>query len=166
MICAIFISILHVSHTRSLCILGDVHQTTRHTYSFILLALLHSHLLTYLQFRPCTSAEDLTSPLQTLFGFFDHIIDNFLGGFDVLDISLRPNIVESSLDMEGGTYIDHGGNISHEPHPTLHGFLGMFLEFLVMRDLSFGCEFLAAKSAFLPKGEERPTSPPPCPSRT
>jgi hypothetical protein len=81
-----------------------------------------------------------------LFGFFDHIIHNLLGGFDVLDISLRPSIVESS-NMEGETYIDHGGNISHEPHPTLHGFLGVLLEFLVMRDLSFGGEFLAAKSA-------------------
>jgi hypothetical protein len=44
-------------------------------------------------------------------------------------------------------YIDHGGNISHEPHPTLHGFLGMFLEFLVVWDLSFGGEFLAVLSA-------------------
>jgi len=106
----------------------------------------HNHLLTYLQFCPCTSAEDLAAPLQTLFGFFDHVVNNFLGGFDVLGISLHPSIVESS-EMEGGTYIDHGGNISHEPHPTLHRFLGMFLEFLIMRDLSLGGELLAALSA-------------------
>ena len=78
----------------SLCSLEHEHQTRRHTYSFILLALLHSHLLTYLQFRPCTSAEHLASPLQTLFGFFDHIIHNLLGGFDVLPISSHPRIVE------------------------------------------------------------------------
>lgn len=68
--------------------------------------------------------------------------------------------------MEGETYIDHGGNISHEPHPTLHGFLGMFLKFLVMWDLSLGSEFLAALSAFLPEGQKGLTSPPPYPSRT
>jgi hypothetical protein len=125
-----------------LCILGNEHQTRRHTYSFILLALLHSHLFTYLQFRPCTSAEDLASPLQTLFGFFYHIIDDLLGGFDILSISFA-----CTRESGAETYIDHGGNISHEPHPTLHRFLGVLLEFLVMRDLSFGSEFLAVSSA-------------------
>ena len=118
----------------------------KETYIFILLALLLTiDPLTYLQLCPSASAKDLASPLQALFCFFDHIVNNLLGGFDVLGISPHPSF---SFDMERGTYIDHGGNISHEPHPTLHGFLGMFLKFLVMWDLSLGSEFLAAQSAF------------------
>jgi hypothetical protein len=119
-------------------------MSTDKTYIFFHIANTTSHhrLLTYLQFRPCTSAEHLASPLQTLFGFFDHIINDLLGGFDILSISFA-----CTAESGARTYIDHGGYISHEPHPTLHGFLGMFLEFLVMRDLSFGCKFLAALSA-------------------
>jgi len=86
LICEISISILHELHTR---FIGHswASRTRRHTYSFILLALLHNHVLTYLQLCPSAPAEDLTAPLQTLFGFFDHIIHNLLGGFDVLNIS-------------------------------------------------------------------------------
>ena len=43
----------------------------------------------HLQLGPSTTAaEDLTTPLQTLLGFFNHIIHNLLGWFDVLTISL------------------------------------------------------------------------------
>ena len=120
---------------------GDIHiHTASTTFSRI-------DPLTYLQLCPSPSAEDLASPLQALFSFLDHIVNNLLGGFDVLGISPHPSMVILS-DMEGETYIDHGGNISHEPHPTLHRFLGMFLKFLVMWDLSLGSEFLAAQSAF------------------
>jgi hypothetical protein len=123
-----------------LCILEHEHRQDIHFHSASTTS--HNHLLTYLQLCPRTSAEDLTSPLQTLFGFFDHIINDLLGGFDILSISFA-----CTRESGAGTYIDHGGYISHEPHPTLHGFLGVLLEFLVMRDLSFGGEFLAALSA-------------------
>jgi hypothetical protein len=47
--------------------------------------------MTYLQFRPSTPAEDLTAPLQTLFSLFNHIVNNLLGGFDILIISFAPS---------------------------------------------------------------------------
>jgi hypothetical protein len=43
------------------------------------------------------------------------------------------------------TYIDHGGNISHEPHSTFHRFLGVLFEFFIMWDLSFGSELLTGQ---------------------
>ena len=66
----------------------------KETYIFILLALLLTiDPLTYLQLCPSPSAEDLASPLQALFCFLDHIINNLLGGFDVLGISPHPSVV-------------------------------------------------------------------------
>jgi len=65
----------------------------KETYIFTLLALLTIGPLTYLQLCPSPSAEDLASPLQALFCFLDHIINDLLGGFDVLGISPHPSVV-------------------------------------------------------------------------
>lgn len=103
----------------------------------------------HLQLGPSTTtAEDLTTPLQTLLGFFNHIIHNLLGWLDVLIISLVST-------TRKGTYVDHGGYISHEPHPTLHRLLGMFLELYIMRDLALGSELLTTKSACSPRAKEK-----------
>jgi len=88
----------------SLGILG--HGTDKETYIFfILLALLHNHHLNYLQLCPSAPAEDLASPLQTLLGFFDHIIHDLLGGFDVLKISPHFKSWNHPVGKEGRTLI-------------------------------------------------------------
>lgn len=78
----------------------------KETYIFILLALLLTiDPSTYLQLCPSAPAEDLASPLQALFSFFDHIVNNLLGGFDVLGISRRRNFLSDMVWKERHTLI-------------------------------------------------------------